>query len=74
MRGLNITLDFIIKKSVNNPRGKWASSLGNSIVIDSKYMLPTLWNGVSKEIERAMNDPEVLFQNPTLLIWKQAYY
>jgi len=59
MRGLNITLDFIVKKSVNNPRGKWPSSLGNSIVIDSKYMLQTLWSGVSKEIERAMNDPEV---------------
>lgn len=39
MRGLNITIDFVIKKSVNNPKGKWPSSLGNSIVIDSKFML-----------------------------------
>lgn len=67
-------MDFIVKKSVSNPNGKWATAIGNSIVVDSKHILPTVWKGIEKSLKEALKDPAIVNNNsPSLKILNSTF-
>eukprot|EP00003_Mantamonas_plastica_P015601 TRINITY_DN2635_c0_g2_i3.p1 TRINITY_DN2635_c0_g2~~TRINITY_DN2635_c0_g2_i3.p1 ORF type:complete len:1218 (-),score=362.13 TRINITY_DN2635_c0_g2_i3:46-3648(-) len=43
---LNFTTDLLVVDGVELPDGKWPASLGNVVVVESKYLLDTVADGV----------------------------
>ncbi|KAL4502254.1 hypothetical protein ABPG72_000489 [Tetrahymena utriculariae] len=73
MKAVNFTQDFKVIYSVDSTKGKWASILGNTIVIDSNYILQSAWLSISQTIKNQLDNPDLVSKNPSLSFIKIFY-